>query len=328
MQWLKQTERCKKHKTEHESHLKMRLSIVFLGLMLSASAPANRIIYVDDNAIGFNNGSSWNNAYTFLQDALDEATHSVDKEKTVEIREAQGTYTPDRNSISPEDTGNRDATFQLINNVMIIGGYAGFSEPDPNMRDIEAYVTILNGEISRNDIDVNNPGRLYILPDRYDNSENVVTGSNTDATAVLDGFTITGGYISYVSFFGGLPAGGAGMLISSGSPTLIDCTFTDNVTGNSGGGLLIYDDSNPTLINCKFTRNYARSGGGIFSSTSSSLTLINCTFSDNYAKRKGGGMNNADGNPKLTNCTFSSNSVFGRFSGRGPAGGGMYNINR
>ena len=313
MQWLKQ-------KTKYALHPKMRLSVVLFWFALSVSAYADRTIYVDDDAIGANDGSSWQNAYTFLQDALADAETA---DKPIEIRVAQGIYTPNRNSTSPDGTGNRNATFQLINNVTIKGGFAGFNETDPNARDIEACETILSGDLSRNDLDVYDPGNLYDLPDRYDNSEIVVTGSNTDATAVLDGFTITDGYIWVVTYrLGGAPSGGAGMSISSGSPTLIDCTFTDNVTGNSGGGLLIYDDSNPTLLNCKFTRNYAGSGGGLFSSTSSP-TLINCIFSDNYAQHQGGGIYNVSGNPILTNCTFRRNSTYGSRN----KGGGMYNRN-
>jgi parallel beta-helix repeat protein len=296
--------------------------LLFLLPIAVCPAAAGKIIYVDDDAVGLNDGSSWNNAYTFLQDALYDAETS---EKPVEIRVAQGIYTPDENSISPDGTGNRGAMFQLINNVSIMGGYAGFVEVNPNARDIEAYETILSGDLSGNDIDVNDPCDLRDAPNRYDNSWNVVTGSYTDTTAVLDGFTIIGGDVWVISY-GSANAGGAGMFISSGRPTLIDCTFTGNVTQNSGGGMLLSNNSNPTLIKCIFTRNYALSGGGIFSS-GSSPTLINCIFNDNFVPNRGGGMFNFGGNPILTNCTFSRNSAFRQYSKSDALGGGMYNEN-
>jgi parallel beta-helix repeat protein/predicted outer membrane repeat protein len=275
-----------------------------------------KVIYVDDDAVGNNDGTSWENAYTFLQDALADANSA---EKPVEIRVAQGIYKPDQGVT--QTLGDRTATFRLINGVTLKGGYAGAVEP--NTIDIELYETILSGDLSRNYIDVNDSVDLQVTPHRYDYSWHVVTGSNTDETAVLDGFTITGGYIWVVAYnLGGPPTGGAGMLISSGSPTLIDCTFTDNVTGNAGGGLLIYDDSNPTLLNCKFTRNNAGSGGGFFSSTSNP-TLIDCIFSDNFSKSIGGGMCSSYGNPKLTNCTFIRNSAPPSF-GSTNKGGGIY----
>jgi len=276
-------------------------------------------IYVDEDAVGLNNGSSWQNAYTFLQDALFDAEIA---EKPVEIRVAQGIYTPDENSISPEGTGDRKATFQLIKNVTIKGGYAGFSEPDPNARDINVYLTILSGDLNGDDVEVNDPCDLRNELNRYDNSSHVVTGSNTDATAVLDGFTVSAGHlILFPSMGSGNPSGGAGMYISSGSPTVVNCIFTGNATNGYGGGMINIAGSYPTIINCTFTRNYAGGGGGISncqSSEGSNPKLIDCTFDGNYASGDGGGMYNYQSNPNLNNCTFSCN--FSLLSG-----GGIYN---
>ena len=107
---------------------------------------AGKTIYVDADATGANDGSSWENAYNHLQDALADANSSA---KPVQIRVAQGIYKPDQGvGITP---GDREATFQLISGVAIRGGYAGFGEPDPNTRDIECYPTILSGDLIRHD---------------------------------------------------------------------------------------------------------------------------------------------------------------------------------
>ena len=305
--------------------------VVIFALSATGTITKGAIIYVDDDAVGANDGSDWENAYIYLQDALADANSA---EKPTEIRVAQGIYKPDQGTdvpyppTWPANLAYR-ATFNLINGVTIKGGYAGFGESDPNSRDVELYKTILSGDLNGDDVDVNDPGNLFVVPKRGDNSSNVVTGSNTDATAVLDGFTISSGAISVIPFrgIGGSPAGGAGMLIFSGNPTLINCTFTDNVTGNSGGGLLLYDNSNPTLLNCKFIGNYAAEGGGVSTFQNSNPTLLNCMFSENYVQYKGGGMLSSGSNPKLTRCTFSHNlALKPKIYSSNTEGGGMYNI--
>ncbi len=66
-----------------------------------------------------------------------------------------------------------------------------------------------------------------------DNSYHVVTGSGTNATAILDGFTIRGGNAN-----GSFPDdGGGGMLNDPGDPTIRNCTFTRNSGSTFGGGL-------------------------------------------------------------------------------------------
>jgi len=147
-----------------------------------------------------------------------------------------------------------------------------------------------------------------------------VIGSNTDETAVLDGFTITAGYlIVFPSMGSSNPSGGAGMYISSGSPTVANCIFTGNATLGYGGGMISIAGSHPTLDNCTFTRNYAGGGGGISnwqSSKGGNPTLIDCMFDDNYASGDGGGMYNRMSNLKLADCIFSENA--------GGSGGGIY----
>ncbi|MHC4302671.1 MAG: hypothetical protein ACYS7Y_35880, partial [Planctomycetota bacterium] len=66
-------------------------SLIVFALLLSGlcTTAAAKTIYVDDDATGANNGTSWTDAYTFLQNALADAELA---EKPVEIRVAQGTY--------------------------------------------------------------------------------------------------------------------------------------------------------------------------------------------------------------------------------------------
>jgi len=228
---------------------------------------------------------------------------------------------------------DRTATFQLKNGVVIKGGYAGFGEPDPNERDIELYETILSGDLAGND----EPNFVNY----EENSYHVVTGSNCDQTAILDGFTIAAGNANGYdadSVGGGMfnlnsnptltnctfsgnwatDSGGAMSNLNS-SPALTNCTFSENSTPWAGGGMDNCDiDSNPTLANCTFSGNSAEVGGGMCNYNCSPI-LTNCTFSGNSANWEGGGMINWDNsNPTVTNCTFSGNLA-------GDAGGGMSN---
>jgi len=298
-----------------------RLQCVLLLLVAARTAVAGGIIYVDANAAGANNGSSWENAYVYLQDALSDAEAA---EKPLEIRVAQGIYKPDQGAF--QTPGDREATFQLINNLTLSGGYAGHRQPDPNDRDITLYETILSGDLMGDDIDVYNIAVLFDEPKYSDNSYHVVVARETDSSAVLDGFTITAGnangpvledvrYPESHNF-----QHGAGMYGISGNPTLINCTFSGNLA-KSGSGMLNYEN-NPTLTDCSFIGNAATaSGAGMFNYTSSPI-MTNCNFSENRAK-KGGGMYNHDKcSPTLTNCTFSENRVGDIGYGYG---GGMFN---
>jgi predicted outer membrane repeat protein len=284
----------------------LRIISILILIVLFCPFASGKVIYVDYNAIGANNGTSWENAYVYLQDALSDAEVAI---KPAEIHVAQGIYKPYQGSW--EKATDSIASFQLINDVTIAGGYAGIGESEPNARDIELYETLLSGDLNGNDIEVNDPCDMLLVEfNRGDNSDHVVRGSDTDASAILDGFTITGGHLMAVSM--GPPTGGAGMYITSGSPTIINCTFTGNAASQAGGGL--YNIAGcPTLIGCKFENNYAEFGAGMYNFTTmyipqrSKPILINCSFNGNYSGREGGGMYNFKSDPNLTSCTFTHN---------------------
>ena len=283
---------------------------IFLVALATGAAAAGRIIYVDDTATGANDGSSWSDGYNYLQDALADANSA---EKPVEIRVAQGIYKPD---LSGGNTlGEREATFQLINGVTLKGGYAGFGEPDPNTRNVDLYETVLSGDLHGND----RPN----FANHWENSYHVVTSSSTNETAVLDGFTITGGCAVDFAVYGRPPSNlsilrGGGMYGILGSPTLTNCTFYANSASLEGGGMYNEHDSNPMLIDCSFHMNSVYwHGGGMYNKDNSNPNLTNCTFNENWADY-GGGISNDFSSPTVNNCTFSGNTVDWD-------GGGMYN---
>ncbi len=298
-----------------------------------------RILYVDANAPGANNGTSWENAYFYLQDALMFAVGGD------EIRVAQGVYKPDDFVLSDRPSRGREETFQLVNGLALKGGYAGVATPDPNARDTVLYETVLSGDLDGNDAPVIDPEELRNESTRAENSFHVVTADGTEIvpSTVLDGFTITGGnangaweegngdgggilcYQSSPSIMNcvihGNSAGylghGGGMINLSGSPTLTNCTFRGNLADRYGGGMLNYLGS-ATLVECRFIGNTTRSAGGGVLNWSSEVSLTKCVLSGNSAsKDSGGGMLSDDSSVTLRNCVFSGN-----WSRRN--GGGLY----
>lgn len=270
------------------------------GRSVHAGSP---IIYVQATAAGNNSGDSWQNAYTSLQTALNNASSGQ------EIWVAAGIYKP------ANAANDRVATFGLKSGVAVYGGFAG-TETGRSQRDWENNPTILSGDIDNND--TNTAG--VVLDYNHivgSNSYHVVTGSGANNTAVLDGFIITAGLADSESDEM-CPGGcGGGLYIRGGSPRLSNLVFSGSHAVENGGGLYSWENSHPTLSNVTFSGNYASWGGGI-ANWGGNIVLNHVTFSRNKAHNEGGGMTGWNSNPVLTNVRFIENGVTWR-------GGGMYN---
>jgi predicted outer membrane repeat protein len=104
------------------------------------------------------------------------------------------------------------------------------------------------------------------------------------------------------------------------SPTLTDCTFSENQGALTGGGVSCYGSS-PTFAGCTFSGNTSDQGGGVYCFYSSA-TFTDCTFAGNLAESSGGGVHcERYSSPTLTGCTFLQNQA--NFLG----GGGLYCYN-
>ncbi|MEP0806095.1 MAG: hypothetical protein HRF47_11425, partial [Chloroflexota bacterium] len=276
----------------------------------SAKAACGGIVYVNAASTAPTpNGCSWATAYKYLQDALADTTLTAGDQIWV----AQGTYYPDEGGGNTNN--NRYSTFTLVAGVEIYGGFNG-TETSLTQRNSNPATnnTILSGDID------GTPG------DSANNAYHVVTISNVTSTAVLDGFTITGGNTEGDGHFGG------GVYIVNASPTLRNLIITGNQSPTGGGGgMFIGTDpgettSSPALTHVTFSNNTAERGGGLFSQNSNPV-LTNVTFTNNTATNgAGGGMNSQTANPgdspslpTLVNVVFHNNTAVG--------GGGMINSN-
>jgi hypothetical protein len=275
------------------------LVAVALALVASGgqgSLAAARTIYVDADATGAHDGSSWADAYTGLQLALDSAVAEDD------IWVAEGIYTPTQ-EFSPGDP--RSAAFQMKNGVAIYGGFdPSIGDVGMEDRDWEANITILSGDIGTQGDDSDNSYHVFYHP--------AVT--DLDSSAILDGFVITGGNANGDT---SPHRDGGGMYNDGSSPTLINCAFSANAAIYNGGAMLNDHSSSPALTNCAFQGNSAGSGGGLYNANVSWPSLTNCTFVDNSADYGGGMFNDAFSSPSLINVTFAGNWAI--------SGGGMFN---
>jgi len=239
-------------------------------------------LYVDAKATGANDGTSWKDAYTDLQPALTVAR----ARGASEIWVASGVFTP------TNGTGDREASFRLLSGVAIYGGFAG-GETALNQRNPRGNATILSGDLNGDD------GPNFANTD--DNSYHVVTAGGTNATAVLDGFTITAGKADS-------NGGGGGVYLWSASPRLVNCAFVRNWSSDYGGGIYCASFCSPTIINCLFTENWADHGGALSGDFYQSRpTIMNCTFSKNSAEYTGGGIWIFNGQPLIANCVLWGN---------------------
>lgn len=246
--------------------------LVVISVLHSMSQPALASrLYVNASVATPGDGSTWQTAVPRLQDALAIAliVPTVD-----EIWVARGTYRPDRGANVA--LGDRTAAFHLQNGLAIYGGFAG-TETQLSQRQIDSNTglavlqSVLSGDLAGNDApNFTNYG---------ENSFHVVRADSVDATAVLDGLTISAGYDD-----GGFSLEGAGLRVYAASPVIRRCRFVANLgDGNLAGGGGASNDagSAPLYQFCRFENNGASSGGGMFS-RNSQPTIINCAFISNW----------------------------------------------
>lgn len=249
------------------------------------------IYYVKTTAPAGGDGRSWTNAFQNIQDALT-ASAAFD---AAEIWVAKGVHKPTTNPVG-------QVSFTMRPNLGLYGGFAG-TETNRNQRNWTNNVTTLTS--SNTPLIVNGPGL------------------DIDATAVLDGFSI-----SNVTWFAAINNYGA-------SPTIRNCSFARNqriaiynrecsplianCTFSHNGDRCIYNDNAvPTISGCVFANNPA---GAIYNTQGSSPWIDGCTFTSNSGGYGGGAIyNSLEASPLITRSLFRGNS-----SGNG---GAIYNGTR
>ena len=293
--------------------LKSTYLLLFLFLSIQSYS---KTIHVNTNLLnGNNNGTSWQDAYTDFQDAINEAAYG----DTIWV--AQGTYFPTNDTL-------QEISFELKNGVKWFGGFQG-NETELTERDFELYPTVLNGDIG-------------VIGDSLDNSYHVVYTISTDSMTIMDGFIITNGNAEDLN---SLPSTdndyGGGLLIDASvdnpiaRPKIFNCTFENNNAFHGGGisygGFYNNFHINPQVTNCRFIQNRATvhtgTGGAISviygsSTVEESIVIKSCWFEGNQASFEGGGvyLEGVTNECDFIGCNFINNSTMNT---GGIGGGGV-----
>lgn len=277
-----------------------------LALILLLTQSLNAQIYVNVNTPCTANcdGSSWDNAFADLQDALEIATANDF------IWVATGTYNP-----HPSD---RTFSFFLIDGIELYGGFAG-NETEFSQRDVTNNPTILSGDLNGDD--------EADFVNFEDNSFTIIHTENVGRETIVDGFTIRGGYSNDINAVPLQHKSGGGwynVVIfgtnGNASPTIRNCIFLENYAELGGGGMFNSGDvglSETVFENCVFEKNDALIGGGIYNSGNGGLcfpVIYNTVFKENNARETGGGiynfaLNGGDTNPVVANSSFIENTA-------------------
>ncbi len=287
---------------------------------------SSNTLYVDQDATGANDGSSWQDAFVDLQDAL--AVFSPGNEIWV----AEGTY-------FPTSTNDRSITFDIPDDCALYGGFQG-NEILHSQRDWSANPTVMSGNIgtaastdnSYRLIDLAAAGVIIldglIISDGYADG----SGSNNNSAAMrvvstqvnLANCTFTGHYANFAGafffqsgseiyadncIFEDITAGATAVVLASAGSDLhvSNSSFINNTSGGSGGAVStngLFD-----FTNTLFQGNVAAtSGAALILNTGSAGTISECVFSDNTATSLGSTLTIIGATAEISNSIFENNT--------------------
>ena len=301
-----------------------RIGVVTTG----GTAKVTSIYYVNKAVVGGNNnGSSWANAFSNLQDAITAASTICN----AEIWVAQGTYYV--NEGSGFGATDKELSFKMRSGLSIYGGFTGNNETTLSERNWFTNRTILSADLSKNDT---YPHSANLFQSFGDNAYHVVTSENTDFTAILDGFVIRGGnahgsgkndrgagiYAKNSSIYLGNNIieynhayQGGGIYLEGGIPSVVSSFIRHNYVVSGAAG--VYNNgSSGYFYNSVFMSNEVGTtteagggGGAILNSAGSYAEFINCSIAGNFARSGGAVFNLGNSHPSFTNVIIWSNKA-------------------
>ncbi len=318
--------------------------------------PSSNIIYVNKGVSGSDgSGDSWANAAPELADALQWARENLSEgawnsANPLQIWVAKGTYKP---LYSLDDDAEDDSppilnSFVLIKDVQVYGGFAGNETSPADRTSWKFNRTILSGEMDEPYEEYDDWEEENVV---FNSVCHVVVAAGEAGSALLDGFTVTGGAADY---WGGNDVNGVsidhgsggGIYVKESTPVLRNLIVTknsatfdgggiylkspwgeememklsdlwvmENTAANYGGGIYV-DEVKLATHNCILMGNGAERGGAFYPYWSD-LSLVNTVIAGNYTTEisYAGGIYLKGGTLEIINSTISGNN-----------GGPVYNL--
>jgi len=273
-----------------------------LLVLLFVSSVSFSQIYVNVNATGANDGTSWADAFTNLQTALTTANAST-TETAMWI--AAGTYKP--------HATDRSVSFAITkNNIEIYGGFNG-TETSPTDRDMtllhSTNETILSGDLQGND----NYNITFNNTTKTDNSLRIVQVAANNI--VIDGVSIAYGYADATSGNGRFAAG-----IGTDDSIMLLTIKNSHIKYNtaSWGAGIVYspntDGSKLSIESCIFETNLSSYASGFYvfprAGTEAIFNLSNSLFKFNRTANGSAAASTASGGAVgLIRTYYSATSV-------------------
>lgn len=226
---------------------------IFLGLFTITNL-LGAVVYVDADAAGLNDGSSWQNAFNDLNDAIIAASASD------ELWVAEGLYKPTSGT-------NRNNVFLIDVGLSIFGGFNG-TETQRNERDWDKHLVRFSGDIGS--------------PADSNNSKTIMK-IDASSQVIIDGVRFRKAYSELTD-----PGNEAALVVLTDA-RIRHCYFTNNQSGYSAA---IYQaaNSNVLLEDCLFALNTTLIGNTFQRESNTTATVVNCTFVKNSHNLNSAGM--------------------------------------
>ncbi|GHV60990.1 hypothetical protein FACS1894195_0780 [Bacteroidia bacterium] len=267
------------------------------------------IVYVKETPVGATSGNSWKNACSLSNALLAAKSNTGIKQIWVAAGKYTPQYAPDGSTTDP-----RDRAFLLVDSVKMYGGFVGIENNINQRPAIETgLLSVLSGDLD-NDGTISDKDAYHVL-----------IGARMEETAVIDGFTVTGGNANDATNSSSsvrLTYTTKATFICTNDRIYVPVPMEDTIKffgcNRTKDSIINYPSGHTVKVefptaNVTYTYNYTytvprNNGGGIYL-TNSSPTLTNLLINGNTAKNTGGAIYSLNSNPKLINSSITNNTA-------------------